>query len=52
MKDKLPWSPQPDDLTPDKSEIPENLDIFLTILLCDNKKAIPRRVSRLKYSFA
>ena len=52
MKNKLPRSPQPDDLTTDKLEISANLDIFLTILLCDNKKTIPRRVSRLKYSFA
>ena len=39
MKDKLPWPPQPDDQTPDKFEIPANLDTFLTILFCDNKKA-------------
>ena len=52
MKDKLPWPPQPNDLTRDKFEIPANLYTFLTILLCDNKKNIPRRVSRLKYSFA
>ena len=52
MKDKLPWPPQSDYLTPDKFEIPANLDTFLTILLCDNKINIPRRVSRLKYSFA
>ena len=52
MKDKLPWSRQPDDLTPDKFEITANLDTFLTMLLCDNQKNIPRRVSRLKYSFA
>ena len=39
MKDKLPWTPQPDDQTPDKFEIPANLDTFLTILFCDNKKA-------------
>ena len=38
MKDKLPWPPQPDDLTPGKFEIPANLDAFLTILLYDNKK--------------
>jgi len=49
MKDNLPW---PDDLTTEKFEVPANLDTFLTILLCDNKKKIPRRVSRLKYSFA
>ena len=41
MKDKLPWPPQPDDLTPDKFEIPVNLDTFLAILLCDNKKKYP-----------
>jgi len=35
MKDNLPW---PDDLTTEKFEIPANLDTFLTILLCDNKK--------------
>ena len=51
MKDKLPWPPQPDDLTPDKFEIPANVHTFLTILLCDNKP-ISRRVSRLKYNFA
>ena len=38
MKDKLPWPPQPDDLTPDKFEIPANIHTFLTILLCNNKK--------------
>ena len=38
MKDTLPWPPQPDDLTPDKFEIPINLDTSLTILLCDKKK--------------
>ena len=39
MKDKLPWPPQPDDATPDKFEIPANIDTFSMILLCDNKKA-------------
>ena len=38
MKDKLPWPPQPDDTTPDKFEIPANIDTFSMILLCDNKK--------------
>ena len=38
MKDKLPWPPQPDDATPDKFEIPANIDTFSMILLCDNKK--------------
>ena len=38
MKDKLPWLPQPDDATPDKFEIPTNIDTFSMILLCDNKK--------------
>ena len=51
-KDNLPWPPQSDDLTPDKFQFPANLDTFLTILLCDNKKNIPRQASRLKYSFA
>ena len=51
MKDKLPWPPQSDDLTPDKVEILANLDTFLTKLLCDNKQNISCQVSRLKYSF-
>ena len=40
MKEKLPRPPQPDDPTPDKFEIPANLDTFL-ILLCDNLKKHP-----------
>ena len=38
MKDKFSWPPQPDDATPDKFEIPANIDTFSMILLCDNKK--------------
>ena len=32
MKDKLPWPPQPDDATPDKFEIPANIDTSSIIL--------------------
>ena len=29
MKDSMPWPPQPNDLTPDKIEIPQSLRVFL-----------------------
>ena len=51
MQDTLGWPLQPEDLYPDKFEIPELLDRFLSVLLGDGKSCSNRQ-SRLKYSFA
>ena len=50
LQDSLPWPPQPEDLYPEKFEIPESLDMFLSVLIGDGKSCSNCQ-SQLKYSF-
>ena len=53
LKDKMPWSPQPSDLEPEKCKTPYKLNEFLTCLVTVQKEnEIRSRSATLRYSLA